>query len=82
MPTKLDYNQYPQLKEQVEYLRDIQNLSILLSDKINILKDHQTEDPLLLNDNSINLIKTKLEKENLDRKIIKKKESATIWKRR
>ncbi len=76
--SKIDYSKFPKLKEQVDYLRDLQNLVILLKNKISIISKDQTTDEKTVNENAIALIKAKLEIEGTDRKIEQKKKTCEV----
>ena len=64
---------FPKLKEQVDYLQDLQNLVILLNNRMEIASEDNSADPKIINDNKILIIKTKLEIEGVERNIAKKK---------
>ncbi len=76
--SKIDYNKFPKLKEQVDYLRDLQNLVILLKNKTTILQEENHLDFKLENENRITILKSKLEIEGIERKIAQKKSTCQV----
>ncbi len=76
--SKIDYKKYPKLNEQVTYLQDLQNLVILLKNKINLLSGEVPMNAITENDNKIAIIKTKLEIEGIERKIEQKKSTCHV----